>query len=311
MRELGPADTVGILRRPSVRSRLTSSGLGWEQLYLSSQQEQPYRAVFGPAPTHLIILHLSGPVTVYRGRGGGARSRRIGAGGLFLQPAGRALAVELGGRLDTIHAYLTDAALREANDGRAVELREELGATDPLTEQLLLTLEGAVHSWEPTARTYTDHLTGMLAAQLVHRHRVGSAAVRPARSGLSARQLAAVRELMEQRLAEPLPIADLALTAALSSSQFTRQFRVSTGQSPHQYLLKLRLERACRLLRAGSAPIAEVAVACGFSHQEHLTRVMRARLGTTPAALRRAEGHRQGETASVAFPSVTTRPDGG
>lgn len=302
MTELGPADTVGILSRPGVRARHSSSGLGWEQLYLSTQQEHPYRAAFDPAPTHLLILHLSGPVTVRRGRGGGARSRRIGAGGLFLQPAGRDLAVELGGRLDTIHTYLTDEALRAANDGREVELCEELGATDPLAEQLVLALEGAVHSWEPSARTYTDHLTAMLAAQLVRRHRVGCAVSRPARSGLSARQLAAVRELMEERLAEPLPIADLAVSASLSSSQFTRQFRVSTGQSPHQFLLTLRLERACRLLRAGSAPIAEVAVACGFSHQEHLTRVMRARLGTTPAALRRAEGHRQGETASVAFP---------
>ncbi|MGW4601410.1 helix-turn-helix domain-containing protein, partial [Streptomyces sp. NPDC004457] len=83
-------------------------------------------------------------------------------------------------------------------------------------------------------------------------------------------------------------IADLAEAASLSPSQFTRQFRASTGRSPHQFLLALRLERACRLLRAGTDPIAEVAVACGFSHQEHLTRVMRARLGTTPAALRRS-----------------------
>jgi AraC family transcriptional regulator len=56
----------------------------------------------------------------------------------------------------------------------------------------------------------------------------------------------------------------------------------------HQFLLRLRLEAACRLLRTTCMPIAEVAAACGFSHQEHLTRVMRARLGTTPAALRRS-----------------------
>ena len=288
MTELGPADTVGILRQPGVRARYSSSGLGWERLYLSAQAEEPYRAAFEPAATHLLILHLSGPVTVRRGRGAVTRSRTVPAGGFFLQPAGRTLSVELGGKLDTIHAYLTDDALRDANDGRPVELSEELGATDPLAEQLLLSLDGAVRSWEPTARTYTDQLTSMLAAQLVRRHRAGAAAPTPAPCGLSERQLAAVRDLMEARLAEPLPIADLAEAASLSGSQFTRQFRVSTGQSPHQFLLKLRLERACRLLRSGSTPIAEVAVECGFSHQEHLTRVMRARLGTTPAALRRS-----------------------
>jgi AraC family transcriptional regulator len=286
--ELGLTHTVGILRQPGVRRRTSSAGLGWDRLYLSAQEEQPYHAEFDPAPTHLLILHLNGPVTVRRGRGAGARSRRIPAGGLFLQPAGRTLSVELGGRLDTLHTYLSDDALRDANDGRPVELSEELGATDPLAEQLMLALQGTVRSWEPSARTYADHLTAMLAAQLVRRHGTRPDGPRAVRSGLSDRQLTAVRELMEERLAEPLPIADLADAVALSRSQFTRQFRASTGQSPHQYLLTLRLDQACRLLRTGSSPIGEVAVECGFSHQEHLTRVMRARLDTTPAALRRA-----------------------
>ncbi|MFE0452791.1 helix-turn-helix domain-containing protein [Streptomyces sp. NPDC058914] len=287
MAELGLADTVGMLRMPGVRPRYTSAGLGWEHLYLSAQTEQSYRATFEAAPTHLLILHLSGPVTVRRGEGAAARSRTVPAGGLFLQPVGRELSVELGGPLDTVHAYLSDQALREANEGRPVELSEELGATDPLAEQLMLALDVAVRHWEPSARTYVDHLAGMLAAQLARRHAVRPTGPAPVRSGLSVRQLAAVRDLIGQRLAEPLPIADLAAAASLSVSQFTRQFRASTGQSPHQYVLGLRLDHACRLLRTGTAPIGQVAVECGFSHQEHLTRVMRARLGTTPAVLRR------------------------
>ncbi|GAA2217393.1 AraC family transcriptional regulator [Streptomyces nogalater] len=287
MPELGVADTVGILRRPGVRPRHSSAGLGWEHVYVSSQQETPYRATFDLAPTHLLILHLTGPVTVRRGQGGQARSRVIPAGGLFLQPAGRELSVELGGGLDTVHVYLTDEALREANDGRPVQLAEETGVSDPLAEQIMIALDGAVRRWEPSARTYVDHLTGMLAAQLTRRHTVRTVPPPTARPGLSGRQLTAVRDLMRERLAEPLPIRDLAAAASLSPSQFTRQFRASTGQSPHQYLLGLRLDHACRLLRTTSAPIAEVAVASGFSHQEHLTRVMRARLGTTPAVVRR------------------------
>ncbi|MFJ4467926.1 helix-turn-helix domain-containing protein [Streptomyces sp. NPDC089424] len=287
MAELGLADTVGMLRLPGVRPRYSSAGLGWEHLYLSAQTEQSYRATFAPAPTHLLILHLSGPVTVRRGEGGAARSRAVPAGGLFLQPVGRELSVELGGPLDTVHAYLTDQALRDANEGRTVELSEELGASDPLAEQLMIALDVAVRRWEPSARTYVDHLTGMLAAQLARRHAARPAARVPVRSGLSARQLTAVRDLIGERLAEPLPIADLAAAASLSVSQFTRQFRASTGQSPHQYVLGLRLEHACRLLRTGSAPIGQVAIECGFSHQEHLTRVMRARMDTTPAVVRR------------------------
>ncbi|GGM97111.1 helix-turn-helix domain-containing protein [Streptomyces fuscichromogenes] len=293
MPELGLADTLGILSQPDIQPRSTSSGLGWTHLYVSSQRERAYQAEFAPAPTHLIVLHLGGPVTVRRGRGSGTRSRRIPPGGLFLQPADRELSVELAGDLDTVHAYLSDHALREANEGRPVELAEELGVSDPLAEQLMRELDSAVHRWEPSARTYVDQLTGMLAAQLVRRHVPRPATPAPSRSGLSDRQLTAVRDLMHDRIAEPLPIADLASAASLSPSQFTRQFRASTGHSPHQYLLSLRLERASQLLRTGSAPIWQVAVDCGFSHQEHLTRVMRSRLGTTPAAMRRAESRRQ------------------
>jgi AraC family transcriptional regulator len=93
---------------------------------------------------------------------------------------------------------------------------------------------------------------------------------------------------MADRLAEPVPLADLAALAGLSVSQFSRQFKARTGLPPHRFLLRLRVEQAGLLLRTGTDPIAEIAVRCGFSHQEHLTRVLRAQLGTTPAALRRA-----------------------
>ncbi|MFD0032349.1 helix-turn-helix domain-containing protein [Streptomyces sp. NPDC127172] len=289
MTELSLADTSGALRQPTVNLRRNSSGLGWSHLYLSTQEEQPYRAEFDATATHMLVLHLNGPVTVSRGRGRAAQTRRVPTGGLFLHPAGRRLAVELGGRLDTVHAYLTERALQDANNGSPVELSEELGTADPLIEQLLLALEGLVQQWEPSARTYADHLTGMLAAQLARRHRANRAEPTPSRisSGLSSRQLSAVRDLMEERLADPLPIADLAAAASLSVSQFARQFKASTGESPHQFLLRLRLEQACRLLRTSTTAIGEVAVDCGFSHQEHLTRVMRAKLDTTPGAVRR------------------------
>ncbi|MET7542790.1 AraC family transcriptional regulator [Streptomyces sp. NPDC005507] len=289
MTELSLADTSGVLRQPTVNLRRNSSGLGWSHLYLSTQEEQPYRAEFDATATHMLVLHLNGPVTVSRGRGRAVQTRRVPTGGLFLHPAGRRLAVELGGRLDTVHAYLTERALQDANNGSPVELSEELGTADPLIEQLLLALEGLVQQWEPSARTYADHLTGMLAAQLARRHRANRAEPTPSRisSGLSSRQLSAVRDLMEERLADPLPIADLAAAASLSVSQFARQFKASTGESPHQFLLRLRLEQACRLLRTGTTAIGEVAVDCGFSHQEHLTRVMRAKLDTTPGAVRR------------------------
>ncbi|SDC80858.1 AraC family transcriptional regulator [Geodermatophilus telluris] len=287
--ELGLADTNGILGQPWVRPERTSTGLGWDRQYLSVQRERPYRQSFDAAGTHLVILHLDGPVTVRRGRGTASRARQVPAGGLFIHPAGRDLTVELGGELSTVHLYLADTALQDAAGADSpVELAEELGTTDGLLEQVLRSMDDALRHWEPTARTYVDQLGGTAAAQLVRRHRTGrdGADDGPAR-GLGARQFSTVRALMEARLAEPVALADLAAAAGLSTSRFSRQFKARTGVAPHRYLLALRVDEAARMLRTGREPIAEVAARCGFSHQEHLTRVMRAQLGTTPGALRR------------------------
>ncbi len=287
--ELGLADTNGILSLPWIDPVRTSAGLGWERLYVSTQAEQPYRSSFCSARTHQLILHLDGPVTVRRGHGGLGIPRRVPPGGLFLHPAAHDLTVELGGELQTVHVYLTDEAVQEAADGRGqVELAEELGRSDPLIEQLVLGLDGVLRAWEPTARTYVDHLSVLLAAQLARYHSVRRADGWPDdRPGLTARQLTAARELMEARLAEPVPLTDLAAAASLSVSQFSRQFKVSTGETPHRFLMRLRAETAYRLLRSTTMPIPEVAARCGFSHQEHLTRVLRAQSGITPAAVRR------------------------
>ncbi|MEV4349926.1 AraC family transcriptional regulator [Actinoplanes sp. NPDC049596] len=292
MAEMTVADTNGILRQAWVRPERTSRGLGWEQLYVSTQREQPYQASFGGARSHLVILHLNGPVVVRRGHLGLARERTVPPGGLFVHPAGKELTVELGGQLDTVHAYLTDEMLRAAHGGAPVELAEELGSLDPLVEHLMLTLDGVLRCWEPSARTYVDHLGHALAAQLARLHSVRPKRVtetpRPARAGLSDRQVTAVRGLIEERLGEPLPLAEMAAAAGLSVSQFARQFKARMGLPPHQYLIQHRVDAACQLLRRTPMPIAEVAQRCGFSHQEHLTRVMRAHLDTTPAAMRHA-----------------------
>ena len=286
--ELDVTDTVGILRQSWVRPERTSSGRGWRGIYLSTQMEQPYQAAFDAARTHLVVLHLGGPVVVRYSSGENAETRTMPAGGFFLHPAGQDLAVALGSDLHTIHVNLDDTLLDAAADGRPVQLSTMLSPHDPMIEQLILGLDGALRHWQPTARTYVDHLTAMLAAHLVHRYDVSRRTPTPPIGVASNRkQLDDVIAVMKTRIAEPIPLDDLARIAALSTSQLTRRFKASTGLTPHRYLMRVRIEQAIRELRTTSTPIADIAVSCGFSHQEHLTRTMRAQLDTTPAEVRR------------------------
>lgn len=101
-------------------------------------------------------------------------------------------------------------------------------------------------------------------------------------------RLAKVLTLMRERLDEDLNLDTLAASVGLTPWHFARTFRAATGETPLARLRRVRVERATELIRARAAPLAEVALACGFADQTHMTRAFRTVLGTTPGQLRAA-----------------------
>jgi AraC family transcriptional regulator len=79
----------------------------------------------------------------------------------------------------------------------------------------------------------------------------------------------------------------LAADAAVHPAHLTRVYRRFRGRSIGEEVAALRVQHACRLLTGGDAPLADVAAACGFADQSHLTRVFNAHTGTTPARYRK------------------------
>ncbi|MDH4871788.1 AraC family transcriptional regulator [Pseudomonas sp. BN515] len=91
---------------------------------------------------------------------------------------------------------------------------------------------------------------------------------------------------IQDNLSRRISVAELAQVACLSPSHFHAQFKDSLGLTPHQYLLKTRLDHAARLLRESDQPLVRIAEECGFSSQSALTTAMRRYLGLTPKRLR-------------------------
>jgi AraC family transcriptional regulator len=108
------------------------------------------------------------------------------------------------------------------------------------------------------------------------------------RGGLGAARVRHVTEFIQARLERDLTLAELAQSVGLSTAHFAVMFRQSTGETPHQFVLRCRMERAKEMLRTEKARILDVAVACGFKTQQHFARVFRQMCGAAPREYRRA-----------------------
>ena len=146
---------------------------------------------------------------------------------------------------------------------------------------LIERLESQMTTPSPFAVEAVDSLARLLLIGLASRRgrAVGSLQ-------LSAALLSRLEEYVDAQLAGRILVADLAAVVGLSAQAFAKAYVRYTGRSPHQFVLVRRVERAVDLLRRSPLSLHEVATACGFSSQQHMTHVLSERLGVAPSALR-------------------------
>jgi AraC family transcriptional regulator len=110
------------------------------------------------------------------------------------------------------------------------------------------------------------------------------------RGGLAAWQVLRVRTFIDNNLHRAIHIRDLSAVARRSPAHFSRKFKLAVGESPHAYVVRRRLERACHLMMTSTASLSEIALSVGFSDQAHLCRLFRQAFGQSPANWRRERG---------------------
>ena len=103
-----------------------------------------------------------------------------------------------------------------------------------------------------------------------------------------ARHLLRAKDMIDARYRDPLDVPTLANVAHLSPAHFSREFRRAFGETPHQYLLTRRLERAAALLRNTDWTVADICLTVGLSSIGSFTTSFKAAYGLTPTAYRAA-----------------------
>lgn len=154
--------------------------------------------------------------------------------------------------------------------------------TAGLVVRLIEAASMALEIESAAARLYLERATEVLATDTLGPGDDGRTGPRLARW-----QHRRVLALIRDRLGERLSLDDLAAPTRLSRSHFTRAFKATFAQTPHAYLTAQRITAAQLAMISDDRPLAEIALACGFSDQAHFTRTFRKAVGRPPQLWRR------------------------
>ena len=145
------------------------------------------------------------------------------------------------------------------------EIIPQIGIVDPLIRSIGLRLDAELTAEQPCPQIYADSLAAALAAHIFAKYTkpVSDSAVR---LSLNRSQLRRVIDFISENLDKNLPLSDLAEIANMSKYHFAKSFRQATGIAPHQYLVKMRIEKARRLLLAeDTVSLADIAHRVGYA----------------------------------------------
>jgi AraC-like DNA-binding protein len=180
------------------------------------------------------------------------------------------------------------------------------GRSDPTMLGLARALVPAFTSPSEISAQFVEQLVTATATHLVDAYGgvpAGRSLGRPG-TGLATWQQRRAAHMLVDRIDEDVPLAAVAEACGLSEGHFARAFRQSFGLPPHRWLLRERIHRAAHLMSTTDTPIDQIALACGFVDQSHLSRVFSRIMLMPPGAWRRA---RRSDASTGIFTEVPLR----
>ena len=273
---------------------VSATGPDWENISWERFQVPSFDLRLGALQTHRVALHLAGPVLIERTREGSYDRRWSHGGCSSLIPAGVPVTRFFKGQADFMIAYVAPAIVDEVAmevfglDPARVRLVESLAVPDERLEQFGRLLLAEVEAGGVGTRLFTDTVTRALALHLLRAYAPESPQPPAPQGAMVDWRLRKAIDCMHARLAEDLPLSELAASAGLSPSHFARAFRAAVGEPPHRYMIRLRVERARHLLEHTPLPVIEVGFRCGFEQTTHFATMFRKVTGLSPRAYRAA-----------------------
>ncbi|MEM8779739.1 MAG: AraC family transcriptional regulator [Cyanobacteria bacterium P01_G01_bin.49] len=218
------------------------------------------------------------------------KHQEVQVGQCYVVPTGQphGLALDRGGEL--VNFYLSPefiaTSIPETTEGRSLEILEFNISDDPLIRQLAATVRTDRLLHGVSNKLFLESVMNVLAVHLVNSYAISKISI-PKVGKLPTHLLVKVQEYIEANDTSKIAIADLANLTGYSSVHFTRMFKKATGQTPREYLMNHRTNKAKQLLANTELSIVDVAYESGFSSHAHFSTQFRRLVGTTPQAYRK------------------------
>ncbi|PVX82848.1 helix-turn-helix domain-containing protein [Paraburkholderia unamae] len=280
-----PDDTLArrfLLREaPTVRAGVLTQGPPIAFSRLTNARPQPGRSLT-PHPEEAFVFQMplvSSPDPGIRYSSGtldGSTSCRPGC--CYLLDLRSSPTRRLDMPFDTMRLYIAQSTIEAFTDQKGRRrigglVQRSLGASDPVLFRLSHTMQTVLQQPDQTSSLFVDYLALAFCEHVVTRYGRADTLNRPRRAALAPWQMRRIEDFFEAHLHGNPTILDLARQCDLSTSHFTEAFKQTTGSTPHQWLLKRRIERAKSQLRESDASLASIASDCGFFDQSHFSRV--------------------------------------
>ncbi len=270
---------------------LTSGKVPWNNIFLAYYQHPAAEIRQHTIPYH--VLEVTDPNSRShheRRMGENNLSYQISGGETFFCPANTSHSTSWEEQLNfTVMVFeplFFEQVAYEVNSCVEIELTPQSKVFDPLIQSIINALKADLEAGCPAGRLYGESLSTALIVHLKKQFSVTQQLPFDYRSGLSQRQLRQIIDYIQAYLAEDISLNDLADVAGMSPFYFSRLFKQSMLLTPHQYVIKQRIELAKKLLRQHIYSIAEIGLLCGFAHQSHFSRHFRRLVGVSPKVFR-------------------------
>lgn len=219
--------------------------------------------------------------------GGSRLVHRLGARDILIIPAGQPHAVAWRRPAEIVSLQLYEPFLMRALGAGDLRLRDATTLRDPFISVAGAQLLAALHDGDPLSPAFAEAIAIAVAYRVaVGAAARGSLAVPRGVPTLTPAQLVRISRYVDERIDEPIRLAELATQLELSPWHFLRRFTASEGQPPHAFIAERRLVRAQELLAASELSITEIALEVGMSHS-HFSRRFLKRFGVSPREFRR------------------------